>query len=1021
MTAASRPASGVTLLAALLSCLLVGTALADSPPTVPLRVGNHPGFGRVVFDLPTHADFQVTQQGQHVAIQFGGNVTIGSAPGTPHNVLSITGGNGRAELEVAPGTTLHAWRLGDKVVIDVQDPGSGTAQSGSAPARQPTAKQAAAQAKAAPPVPGPTPAEAGHPPVAGAAKPAPDTGRVATPAKPDGQAPSPATSGALGTAAAQPQAPTRTPADASPAAIPTTSPGAIPTTAQAGSPPAQSTGQTAGAAAAPPSAPTVQADASANNAVQAEPAEASELVVPFGAPLGVAAFRRGTGAVVVFDQRVAIDLSPLHDDPVFGSATVQTLAAATVVQLPLDRATALSVSWTQHAWHIASTPTEPDPRPIAVAATNGRLMLSAAAPGAVVALTDPDTGAILLVGTQRRDGQGVPVERRSVDFTLLPTWQGVVVAPASDNVALRPIKDGFVVSGDARGLALSPGIDAAASLASAAGLTRQFDFASQPTQALLQNLRRQIADTAASPSLARGPGRDAVAQTMMSLGLGAEAQAVLQVAANDDPRLANSSDSAALASIAALLAQRPDQAGGLDDTRLPDTDDIALWRAIREAELHYGSPSAAASLAATWPLLLSYPGEMRSRVLPLVAETMVAGGEIQAVSALLGVRKDDPSLDLARGMLQEAQGDTPGALAAYDRLAQSNDRLVHAKAAVRAVELRLASGAIDMHQAADDLDRLLYSWRGDARELALRERVADLRTHSGGWRAALALLRDDEVLFPDNKAVLHAKLVDTFAAFLRSNAADTLPPLELVSLIDENTDLLPDGADGEALEARLADRLLALDLPSRAGPVLEKLMKAAPTEAGRASFGARLAAMRQREGDAAGALAALSSSNAADLPPELAERRSLLLGEAEARRGDTKQALAALEPVKTAAADEARATILERNNDWAGAERALTDYVTKTVPADGALDDTQRRNLLRLATAAARAGDDPALAGLRQHETARMGTGPLADMFRLLTADQVRSVADLKRSGQEATLARGLPAGLKALKQGAGQ
>jgi hypothetical protein len=128
-----------------------------------------------------------------------------------------------------------------------------------------------------------------------------------------------------------------------------------------------------------------------------------------------------------------------------------------------------------------------------------------------------------------------------------------------------------------------------------------------------------------------------------------------------------------------------------------------------------------------------------------------------------------------------------------------------------------------------------------------------------------------------------------------------------------------------------------------------------------------------------------------------------------------------LEPVKTAAADEARATILERNNDWAGAERALTDYVTKTVPADGALDDTQRRNLLRLATAAARAGDDPALAGLRQHETARMGTGPLADMFRLLTADQVRSVADLKRSGQEATLARGLPAGLKALKQGAGQ
>jgi hypothetical protein len=40
-------------------------------------------------------------------------------------------------------------------------------------------------------------------------------------------------------------------------------------------------------------------------------------------------------------------------------------------------------------------------------------------------------------------------------------------------------------------------------------------------------------------------------------------------------------------------------------------------------------------------------------------------------------------------------------------------------------------------------------------------------------------------------------------------------------------------------------------------------------------------------------------------------------------------------------------------------------------------------------------------------------------MFRLLTADQVRGIADLKRSGQEATLARGLPGQLKALQPAA--
>jgi hypothetical protein len=114
-------------------------------------------------------------------------------------------------------------------------------------------------------------------------------------------------------------------------------------------------------------------------------------------------------------------------------------------------------------------------------------------------------------------------------------------------------------------------------------------------------------------------------------------------------------------------------------------------------------------------------------------------------------------------------------------------------------------------------------------------------------------------------------------------------------------------------------------------------------------------------------------------------------------------------------------SILERANDWPGAQKALTAYAAKTVPAEGNLDDAQRRTLLRLATAAARAGDDAALADLRQREGGRMETGPIADMFRLLVAPQVRNTADLKRSGQETALAHDLPGQLKALQAPAGQ
>jgi hypothetical protein len=737
--------------------------------------------------------------------------------------------------------------------------------------------------------------------------------------------------------------------------------------------------------------------------------------VPITEPVGVAAFRRGATELVVFDHRLAIDTAKLRDDPVFGSISVQTFTAATMLSIPLEAGTALSLALEPHAWRITPAILAPNLQPIRIDAVDGRLTISAASPGMVVSVIDPSSGATLLVGTQRGTGQGVAVRRRAAEFSLLPTWQGVVVEPLSDRLVLRPVQQGFVLTGGAGGMALSAAADPGELLLHAAALTRRFDFPSMPAQAMAERLNRQVDTAAEAAALARSAPRRAAAQTMIALGMGVEAQSLLQVAAADDPHEASASDNAALSGIAALLGHRPKEAGGLGDERLSGTDDITLWRAIRLASLQENSPRAAQMMAATMPLLLTYPPDLRDRVLPLVAETLVAGGETAAAAALLTRYEGDPSLDFARAMLMQAHGDSAGALAIYDRLAQSGDQSLHARASVSAVELRLASGSMDAKQAASRLDLLLYSWRGDRHEEALRGRLAELKAQTGGWRAALALLRDSEALSPDDKAAIHSKLTEMFAALLRGNTADTLAPLELAALVDENADLLPGGPEREALEARLADRLLALDLPNRAGPVLEKLMQAAPTEAGRARLGVRLATLRLREGDTAGALAALAASGTEGLPADVQEQRTLLSAEASARRGDNGRALSSLTAAGTAGADLARATLLERASDWPAAEKALADYVSKAISPTGVLDDGQRRTLLRLATAAARAGDDAALAALREREDQRMGAGPLADMFRVLTAQQVRGVDDLQRSGREAALARGLPAQVKEL------
>lgn len=745
----------------------------------------------------------------------------------------------------------------------------------------------------------------------------------------------------------------------------------------------------------------------------------SAISLPFGPDTGLAAFRRGETVLLVFDEPRPVDLEALRGDPVFGSATVQLLPAAAVIRFRPPPGTQLTLSRSPDGWSIGIGGAAPSIQPIGPVLANHEISFAAVAPGQVVSVADPETGGMLLVGTQRQPGQAVLVARRTTEFALLPTWQGLVIDPLADRVFLRVTQGGFLLGAEPGGLALAAAPPDEAAYAGATALTRRYDFPPLPPQSLMRQLQAEIDAAAAAPPLARGPMRREAARTMIALGLGVEAQAMLRLAVADDAREADDPDTIGLTAIAALLAGRDGEAEGLADARLGGTDEIALWRAVRDVAGRNDSPAAAAVFAATLPLLLSYPQGLRDRLLPLAAETM-ARNNLDAADALLGRRPDDRSLALARGLLLEAKGEKDAALALFDRLAADPDQSTRARAATRAVELRFSSGALDARQASDALDRQLLAWRGDQRELALRLRVAELRAQSGSWRAALALLRETETLWPDEHATIHARLKTIFAAALsdrdadRKSPPDLAAPFDLVALVDENPDLLQAGEQDAELAARLADRLLALDLPRRAVPVLEKLVKSS-AGAPRASFGERLAALRLREGDAVGALATLAASQSDQLPAALEQQRIMVKARAIARRGDPTAAAVLLAGLGTAEADEARAAIMEEAKDWRQAEHALADYARRSVPADGPLNDTQRRTLVRLAGATVQAGDPAALAALRERQGKRMEGGPLGDTFRMLTAGPVQDSADLARAGKEIAFARSVSTGLRAM------
>lgn len=750
--------------------------------------------------------------------------------------------------------------------------------------------------------------------------------------------------------------------------------------------------------------------------VSAPDGDLAAVLLPFGPKVGAAAFRRGSAGYVVFDERRPIDMAALATDAVLGAARVLLLPQGTLLRVPLSSDLRLALAHQPAGWVVTVTRSPSKAHAILANVAQGSLVLPLPTAAGTVTMPDPMSGADLLVGTAHEAGMATPFARHLPSFTVLPTWLGVVIEARSDRLTLSPTMGGFRLSAGAiGGLSLAPTPHGLAAFARAAGLTRRFDFPALPLPVLARRLARDRAMVLAAPAGARFTPRLAEVQALIALGMGHEAGSLLELALADNPRHAADPSVHGLVAIAALLAGEPERAGGLTDPALSGSDEIALWRAVRAAMQHEDPVGTAPVFAATAPLILTYPAPLVRFLAPLAAEAMIAGGKLDVASAFLAEAPATPHLDLDRAALLAARGNQAGALALYEKLARSIDRPVAARAASRATLLRRALGRIDARAAADALARQLYAWRGPRHELRLRLKIAELRAESSEWRNALSLLRRTATLFPKDAAAIDTARTAIFRRLLAGSGTKRVSPLEFVSLIEENADLIPKGTAGQKLAELLSNRLLALDLPSRAAPVLAKLMQDAPPGAPLAMLGAKLASVRLAEDDAKGAFDALNASRAADLPRPLAVARTLLYARAAAASGQIQEAAAALSGIDDPAALKMRAGFLEKTKQWKAAEAELARLVARTVPPSGVLSEKNTEALVQLASMASRANDTVELLSLHATYGPRIGEGSLADTFHLFTDPPAQSLADLPEVTRDTAIAERLPAEIKAI------
>jgi hypothetical protein len=184
----------------------------------------------------------------------------------------------------------------------------------------------------------------------------------------------------------------------------------------------------------------------------------------------------------------------------------------------------------------------------------------------------------------------------------------------------------------------------------------------------------------------------------------------------------------------------------------------------------------------------------------------------------------------------------------------------------------------------------------------------------------------------------------------------------------------------------------------------------------RAQLGLRLAQLALDGGDPAGARAALADTAGPDVPQPLQRARHLAEARALARQGDVERAVVAYREAGPEAAPEL-AEFHAARQAWAAAATVLRGHLAASLPAAPApLPENDRRLLARFAALLALAGEEDALAALRDAEGSRMAGGSHDDAFSLLTAGRMVGVADLRRLPQELQQARALPGRLEGLR-----
>ncbi|QYF88371.1 hypothetical protein KY493_10760 [Brevundimonas sp. PAMC22021] len=747
---------------------------------------------------------------------------------------------------------------------------------------------------------------------------------------------------------------------------------------------------------------------------------ADKTVLSFGwsTPVGAAVFRRGEAVWIVFDAAARMDLAGAKD---LGPAKDARWAAGpdySVVRIAAPDGLAVTAQGEGGLWTVTIGGSPAGASGVEIGRSDdGSATLTARMAGATktVWLTDPLVGDRFAAVTALAPGKGLAEARRTVDLSLIPTAQGLAVETATDDLQVEAAGD-LVTLSRPDGLMLSPPSAVLAVGDHAADAPKKADHPglilaewSELGEDGFSERQRQLQDAAGEETLSakddpRAPieARMAYARFLVGSGLNFEAVGVLNALVAQAPNMLGEPEVRGLRGAARAAIGRLEEAqSDFSGAALANDPATRVWLGYIAANQGDWA-GARTAFAAGASVIDDFPKEWRARFGAAHAMAAIETGDLDAARQLLAYSfsQQAPAADqltarLVQARLFDLSGDKNRALAVYKAVARAPLDGIATPAKLGVIGLELDKGALPANEAAAQLEQLKWRWRGDATELAVIRKLADIYLRQGRYREALDALRSAGkrmARIPGASDIL-ADQSNAFRALFLDGAADGLQPVQALALFYDFRELTPVGADGDEMVRRLARRLIDVDLLDQAAELLKHQVDARLEGVAKAQVATDLSTIYLMDRQPEKALQAIWSSRTTLLPSAMNAERRALEARALMDLGRFDHALEVLDKDQSAPAREVRADILWKQQKWAEAaalyEARLGDRFADPSP----LKPVEESWLVRAGVGYSLGGNRPALQRLHGQYSPFIAKARSANAIRVALDDSLSGVA----------------------------